>query len=280
MGSTKQQTGMSIALDFFGNVYIGSASASAMRDPLLSFGNTILTNVMSLLVKYDAAGNPLWARALGGTNWVPPRGVAVLNPGAVFIAGTFYGSAQFGSFNLSTDNPMSLEAIYVVRLAGIEAPALPMITRQPQNQFVRVGNNAQFDVTVPSGIPLTYQWYFNSTNAVSNAINPSLLLTNAPLSSSGSYFVSIANAYGAVTSSAATLTVYLTEAATLNSPVLAAPNQFQFQIGGVPGFRYAIEASTNLSDWARISTNTAPAVFLDQSTGVFQQRFYRVLWLP
>ena len=194
LGSTKQQTGVSIALDAYRNVYVSSISGPAQQEPSLSFGNTVLTNAMSMVLKYDSAGNPLWARALGGTNRAQGVAVAVLNPGAVFVAGTFYCSAQFGSFNLVDGNLSCNGDLYAVRLAGIEPPA--------------------------------------------------------------------------------------SAAATLTSAGLAAGNQVQFQVAGVTGFLYVVEASTNLRDWVAIATNTAPFTFTDSQSAAFPQRFYRVAWSP
>ena len=172
--------------------------------------------------------------------------------------------------------------MYVTRLAGIEPPAPPQIVGQPQNQKVRVGNTANFTVqTAGSGIPLSYQWYFNRTNPVPGANSPSFDLPNAQFSAAGNYSALVANAYGSLTSSPASLTVYLTEAATLGSLAYHSDaSGVQFQIDGVEGFKYVVEASTNLIDWVSLSTNTAPTLFTDPEAADFQQRFYRVLWHP
>jgi hypothetical protein len=135
-------------------------------------------------------------------------------------------------------------------------------------------------VLVASGIPLGYQWSFNQTNAFLTEPNALLTLTNAQLADSGVYSVVVTNAYGSVTSSLANLTVYLTAAAVLNGPVALAGNQVQFTIGGVAGFKYAVEASTNLADWVRVVTNTSPFVFVDAQAGNYGQRFYRAVYLP
>ena len=57
-------------------------------------------------------------------------------------------------------------------------------------------------------------------------------------------------------------------------------NKFQFTITGVPGFNYAIEASTNLVDWAPLSTNTSPFTFVDGDATNFPGRYYRSVYLP
>jgi len=234
---------------------------------------------MSLLLKYNAAGNPLWAKALGGTNRTQAAGVRVLNSGTAFVAGTFYGSAQFDSFNLASEGQTAFEDIYVTAVAAIEPPLPPLIIAPPESQTVRAGSTVSFTVaTAPSGVPLTYQWLFNGTNQVSGGTSSTLVITNAQISASGSYLVEVANAYGSVTSSAASLTVYLTEAATLAATMDA--NQIQLQVAGVRGWKYAIEASTNLVDWLKLQTNVSPFLFIDNETGTYHERFYRAVWIP
>jgi sugar lactone lactonase YvrE len=53
--------------------------------------------------------------------------------------------------------------------------------------------------------------------------------------------------------------------------------EFQFSVTGTIGANYVIEATTNLvpADWQPIATNTAPFVFTN--TGLFSQRFFRVV---
>jgi hypothetical protein len=65
-------------------------------------------------------------------------------------------------------------------------------------------------------------------------------------------------------------------AAALTSAIVNT-NQIQFQVGGVPGFSYGIEASTNLVDWTSLQTNVSPFLFIDGPVKMFQQRFYRAV---
>ncbi len=56
-------------------------------------------------------------------------------------------------------------------------------------------------------------------------------------------------------------------------------NTFGFNVSGTPGQQIIIESSTNLLDWARVSTNTLGSssfYFADPSATIFPQRFYRV----
>ncbi len=56
--------------------------------------------------------------------------------------------------------------------------------------------------------------------------------------------------------------------------------QFAMSVLGLPGYRYIVQASTNLTSWLPIQTNPAPFIFLDSGTGVFPQRFYRTVFVP
>lgn len=57
-------------------------------------------------------------------------------------------------------------------------------------------------------------------------------------------------------------------------------NGFGLQLVGVPGENYVIEASTNLSNWIPLATNTSPFSFVDTNTTGFLLRFYRGRLFP
>jgi hypothetical protein len=55
---------------------------------------------------------------------------------------------------------------------------------------------------------------------------------------------------------------------------------FELKLSGPPASTYVIEASTNLTDWTAISTNsglTGSVVFSDTEAANFSQRYYRAL---
>jgi len=91
---------------------------------------------------------------------------------------------------------------------GPAPPTPPVIWAQPTNQSAAVGGTASFSVGVSGSIPLSFQWRFNGADLV-NATNATLLLTAVATNQAGPYSVAVANAYGAVTSAVATLTVIL-----------------------------------------------------------------------
>jgi Ig-like domain-containing protein/cohesin domain-containing protein len=87
---------------------------------------------------------------------------------------------------------------------------LPLsITSQPTNQIVGLGDTAAFSITAQSGVPLSYQWFFNGTNEIAGATNTSLILSNVLADEIGVYSVQVTNIYGSIMSSNAALGIGL-----------------------------------------------------------------------
>jgi len=83
----------------------------------------------------------------------------------------------------------------------------PVMVQQPVDELVTAGSNAVFTVTATGSLPLTYQWQCNLTNLPAQT-NATLILTNVLPGQSGLVFaVVVSNAWGAVASSNALLTV-------------------------------------------------------------------------
>jgi hypothetical protein len=96
-----------------------------------------------------------------------------------------------------------------VRLEALQnAPA--QIATQPANQTVYDGAaQVTFAATVGGADPVYKQWFFNLTNAIADATNASLTLTNVTSSRVGTYSLFVSNAYtpAGAWSSNATLTL-------------------------------------------------------------------------
>ncbi len=85
----------------------------------------------------------------------------------------------------------------------------PILTNGPVDALVVSAADASFQVQAASCWPLSYQWYFNETNALDGQTNALLTLTNVTPAHSGSYSVIVTNLYGSLTSAPANLTVVL-----------------------------------------------------------------------
>jgi hypothetical protein len=82
----------------------------------------------------------------------------------------------------------------------------PLITAQPTNRTVTVGESARFFVAATGPGPLAYQWRFNGCG-IPGATTPGLLLDPVQPGAAGGYSVAVTNDSAAVTSSVAVLTV-------------------------------------------------------------------------
>ncbi len=212
-----------------------------------------------------------------------------ITSGAGFSTGTYtlfnYTGSLSGGPILGTRPPgynysLDTNTAKQVNLTVTPTNSPPSITNQPANHVVVAGSNALFTVGAAGSAPLSYQWWFNSTNRLSSGINPSLTVSNAQPTNAGGYSVIVTNAAGSATSSVAVLQVFTTAAASLNSLRLSSNGQFGFGVTGVPGFGYVVQASTNLVDWLGLVTNAAPFAFTDTNGALFPSRFYRAVCLP
>jgi GH25 family lysozyme M1 (1,4-beta-N-acetylmuramidase) len=160
----------------------------------------------------------------------------------------------------------------------IESDGRPTLTTQPPSQTVAANATVIYAAMAVGGQPLSYQWQWNGTN-IAGATNALLVLSNVQPAQAGGYSVVVNNAAGSVTSAVATLTVPI-PSKILSGPAYGADGVFQFNLTGDAGNTYVIEASTNLTDWIPLETNTSPFTFADTNAVSAPLRFYRAHSLP
>ena len=160
----------------------------------------------------------------------------------------------------------------------INSNAAPTLAAQPENEFVLAGQATNFTVSA-SGVPVvSYQWSFDGTN-ISGATNALLLLTDIQVTNAGDYAVEVSNVLGSVISSNALLSVYTSAVPVLNALSFSPLSGAEFEVSGVPGFNYTVQASTNLVDWTPLMTSNSPFIFADTNANL-PQRFYRSVYVP
>jgi len=103
-----------------------------------------------------------------------------------------------------------------INVTVIVPPVLAVITAQPADQSVSLGQDASFSVTA-TGELLSYQWRFNNTD-IPNATSASLSITNAQEANAGDYSVVVSNPAGPVPSDTAHLTVHIDRTLSLQNP--------------------------------------------------------------
>lgn len=85
-------------------------------------------------------------------------------------------------------------------------PIPPSITLQPTSVIIGTGQDATFTFEATGSVPLNYQWFKNS-GAISGATSNTLTIVSASFNDAASYFASINNAGGTVTTNNVTLNV-------------------------------------------------------------------------
>ncbi len=197
-------------------------------------------------------------------------------PGTALASFTLVPVAS-GTANASQPLPTVYSINKSVRAA---ADSTPLITNMSTNYVAVAGQTVTLNagvVNVSSSSALAYQWRFNRVN-LSMANDATLTLKSVTTSQSGTYTLAASNESGTAVSSPIILTVYPTAAATL-AAAAHLEGQFGLSVNGVPGYRYEVQASTNLVDWIPLQTNTAPFQFIDSNAGKFKQRFYRSIYV-
>ena len=108
VGSTFDDRGLSITVDSSGNVYAtGYFQGTVDFDPGVgSFNHTSTGNNDVFIQKLDAAGDFIWAKAVGSTNIENGYSIAVDPSGNVYTTGYFQGTLDFdpgaGIFNITS----------------------------------------------------------------------------------------------------------------------------------------------------------------------------------
>ncbi|MCX6925386.1 MAG: immunoglobulin domain-containing protein, partial [Verrucomicrobia bacterium] len=169
--------------------------------------------------------------------------------------------------------PYSGGTVHVSERATLTVLAEPIITSPPQSQTAEIGSAVGFRVHATNTLPLSYEWFFNNTTAITGSTtNNTLLLTNAQPSQAGAYTVLVTNIAGAVTSPPAMLSVI---------PPVERRIVPGLSLLGQPGSLLSLDEADTLNpspNWVTFDsvtlTNTSQWYF-DLATPLPPQRFYR-----
>jgi hypothetical protein len=197
-----------------------------------------------------------------------------------------------GTTSIFTTNNVTTNGFYNVAITNLAGAALGLssngylyVMAPPTDQTVAPGADATFSI-VPQGIvpQIQYQWQFNGGN-VADATNSTLTLTNAQPSATGNYSVSVT-----ITTNVPVPTAIFTAhlqvgppGPALSNPRVNANGSFSGVLLGQVSRTYALEISTNLSNWAvwtNITATSASTPFVDVTATNAPQRFYRARLLP
>jgi hypothetical protein len=97
LGGASYDVGYSIAVDASANVYItGFFQGTADFDPGIGIYNLVSRGITDIFIsKLDGAGNFVWAKSMGGTNYDDGFSIAVDASGNVYLTGFFEGTSDF-----------------------------------------------------------------------------------------------------------------------------------------------------------------------------------------
>jgi hypothetical protein len=134
----------------------------------------------------------------------------------------FAGALAFGTngalYVLNANN-----GLMAYNLVASTAPVAPSVFFNPASQNVAAGSNVTFTATADGTAPLSYQWYFNETNALPSGTNATLIVSNAQPANIGGYTLVVTNVAGTATSAVASLAVFVD-----TSGVLVAYDGFEY----------------------------------------------------
>ena len=106
-------------------------------------------------------------------------------------------------------------------------------------------------------------------------------MTNAQPINEGSYSVLVTNTVGSATSPSALLTVLIRPI--LSNPMMLPGGGFQMTLSGNTNRTYAVETSTNLNDWAQLTTllyTNGAMIWKDSTATNSGNRIYRLRLTP
>jgi hypothetical protein len=187
--------------------------------------------------------------------------------------------SQSGNYTVAVTNSLGSTVSTQATLTVLSAP---QILSQPASQVGFWGLNVSLQANVQGTAPFSYQWYFNGS-VITDGTNATLALSDLALGAAGQYWVVISNAYGTVTSDAATLIV--------NPASISLGTYPGLTITGAVGRSFDIQyvtfgSGTNVS-WTTITniTLTEPSqLWLDTDAGAAAgfspTRLYRVVATP
>ncbi len=259
--------------DRVGNLYLGGYFyGTNLSFPSVTLTNGATTNI-GVIASYDSSGSFHWARQFGGDSGYP-KAMAADDAGNVYAAGTFKGTASFGTNRLTSAGGSD---IFVARLGVLP----PVVLQWPGSRTVLVGSSNAFSVSAVGETPLRYQWCLDGVK-ISDAMNNTLVIPACQVADAGAYSVVITNEFGVTTTPGANLNVL--PALPVVQGAFVSGNRIQLTWSAVKGVTYRVQyrPQLNAGTWSDLSpdvTATGTPASASDSIEPAGQRFYRVVAL-
>ena len=263
-GGEGNDQGLGIAVDGLGNAFVtgycdNTTALNSGTSVQFDIGGFVFPGATGgglgnmFLAKFDSGGIGLWARKLGGMS--SGAGLAVSFSGDLFATGTFRTTPlDFGGVTLTTD--WSNEEIFVVRY-------------DPAGTAVWGRRSSSTQTGVRHGIGAAL-----ASNGGVYAVGD--FSGSSPVEFDGAIFSSVGTRVSMYVGK-------LAEAGptgpTLQGLTLLAGGVLRLAVAGPQGQSYVVEATSNLSDWGPVATNSLSNGFIeftDPSITGPQSRYYRL----
>ena len=255
----------------------------AVYDPgtdVTSSSTTPSPSVAQLISTFmNAAGQ--YGFTVTGTTGDPYAVEASTNLVNWVILGTNTAPFNFIDTNASQFSRRFYRAVYD---PGTNATSSSTTTMTPAagqltSTSVKTAGQFSFTVTGTTGDPYAVEASTNLVNWIiltTNTVPFNFVDTNAG-HFSRRFYRAVPAQYAAATSTA---TMTQSPAPAITASSVNAAGQFGFTVSGISGYKYIVEASTNLVNWTMLETNAAPFNFVDNNTANFSRRFYRAVYFP
>ena len=127
--------------------------------------------------------------------------------------------------------------------AAVHYPVLVVSPNLPADQAVLAGQSVTFSSDVTGSGPLTYQWYFNGTNAIAGTTGASYTIPLVLTNDAGLYSLEVSNGFSSVLTRSALLTVSNIPVSITTQPanqivVEGKPITFTVGVAGTPLIQY------------------------------------------
>ena len=173
----------------------GHVVVTSVAESCAVMTNTIATNYPTIVSN--------WTAVYWNQQWITNAGLSAsftaANPGS--------GTIEFYT-KYTAPSPCAGTYTTNLSVSVLATNCAPWITSGPTNQTMAAGATTTFNVVAHGTPPLAYQWILNGT-IISGATESCCTIANVQPTDAGSYAVTVANAFGNVTSSSAVLTVAL-----------------------------------------------------------------------
>jgi hypothetical protein len=276
---------------------LGSSIVTALR--FVNAVNAPTCDPADYMLEGSNDGGNTWTIVVNDTPLNLPVTRNVLNSGPINITNfalqevDFPNTASYSSYRLTINSvrtPASANSMQIaeIQFLGVLGSVAPGILVQPAPMITLfVGGTLTMSVTPNGPAPITYQWYYNGTTAISGATNANYTLSNVQLASAGNYSCTVSNPYGSTVSSNLVLTVLPVPSSAYAQQIIADHPVAYFRLDegpddgngdngvvandyvgghaglytnvvlGVPGYDFAMDTNTAVSFGTTLLTNVS-----------------------